>query len=73
MRTITLEEHYATPAFLKSLGREPEERAETATGFAAGLVEALLDLGANRIGKMDEGASICRLSPHRSGRRAIGG
>ena len=54
MRTITLEEHYATPAFLKGPGHELEERAKTAGGLAAGLVEDLLDLGANRIAKMDE-------------------
>jgi hypothetical protein len=54
MRTITLEEHYATPTFLKGPGRDLEERAKTAGGFAAGLVEDLLDLGANRIAKMDE-------------------
>jgi uncharacterized protein len=54
MRTITLEEHYATPAFLKGPGRELAEKAKTAGGFAAGLVEDLLDLGTNRIAKMDE-------------------
>jgi predicted TIM-barrel fold metal-dependent hydrolase len=55
MRTITLEEHYATPAFFKGPpGRELAERAETAGGLAAGLVEDLLDLGTNRIVKMDE-------------------
>jgi uncharacterized protein len=54
MRTITLEEHYATPAFLKGPGHELEERAKTAGGPAAWLVEDLLDLGANRIAKMDE-------------------
>jgi uncharacterized protein len=54
MRKITLEEHYATPAFLKGPGRELEERAKTAGGFAATLVADLLDLGTNRIAKMDE-------------------
>jgi predicted TIM-barrel fold metal-dependent hydrolase len=53
MRTITLEEHYATPAFLKGPGRELEESARSGD-FAAGLVKDLLDLGADRIAKMDE-------------------
>lgn len=54
MRTIALEEHYATPAFLKGPGRWlEEESAKTAGGLAAGLVEDLLDLGPNRIAKMD--------------------
>jgi len=53
MRTVTLEEHYATPAFLKGPGHELQERARSG-GFAAGLIEALLDLGAERIAKMDQ-------------------
>lgn len=53
MRTITLEEHFATPAFLKGPGHELNERAK-AGGFAAGLVEALLDLSIGRTAKMDE-------------------
>jgi predicted TIM-barrel fold metal-dependent hydrolase len=53
MRTITLEEHYATPAFLKGPGRELEVRARGG-GFSANLIESLLDLGAGRIAKMDE-------------------
>ena len=43
MRTITLEEHFATPAFLKGPGRELKERAKSG-GFVTGLVEALRDL-----------------------------
>ena len=53
MRTITLEEHYATPAFLRGPGRSLQARASTG-GFAAGLVEALLDLGPGRIAHMDQ-------------------
>ena len=53
MRTITLEEHYATPAFLKGPGHELEARAKRVRGLAR-LVEDLLDLGAGRIAKMDE-------------------
>jgi predicted TIM-barrel fold metal-dependent hydrolase len=54
MRSITLEEHYATPAFLKGPGRELRERTHTAGGLVDGLVDALLDLGAGRIARMDE-------------------
>ena len=53
MRTITLEEHYATPAFLKGPGRELDERAKSAGGLFARWVEDLLDLDAKRIAKMD--------------------
>ncbi len=53
MRTITLEEHYATPAFLKGPGHELEARAKRVRGLGARLVEDLLDLGAGRITKMD--------------------
>jgi len=53
MRTITLEEHYATPAFLQGPGRELKARAKSG-GFASGLVEALIDLGADRIAQMDQ-------------------
>lgn len=65
MRTITLEEHYATPAFLKGPGRELEERAKTAGGLAAGLVEDLLDLGPNRLAKMDAAGINMQPSPSR--------
>jgi hypothetical protein len=41
MRKITLDEHYATPAFLKDPGQELEERSRSG-GFAAGFAEFLL-------------------------------
>jgi len=47
-RTITLEEHYATPAFLEGPGRHLKERAQ-----AARLIEQLCDLGDRRIADMD--------------------
>jgi len=74
MWTITLEEHYATPAFLKGPGRELEEKAKTAGEFAAGLVEDLLDLCPSRIAKMDAGClpdgPWCRAIGSRRSRRA---
>ena len=45
MRTITLEEHYATSAFIKGPGRHLENQ----------LAEQLCDLGDRRIAAMDAG------------------
>jgi uncharacterized protein len=53
MRTITLEEHYATPAFIKGPGRDIAERAKRLGGRATELFEALPDIGAKRIAAMD--------------------
>lgn len=51
MRTITLEEHYATPAFLDGPGREMKE---TPGHFGAGdIVKKLLDIGDGRVKEMD--------------------
>ena len=59
MRTITLEEHYASPAFMEGPGREIEAQAEAArdhprvaAGFAK-LIEKLCDLGEGRVAEMD--------------------
>jgi predicted TIM-barrel fold metal-dependent hydrolase len=59
MRTITLEEHYATPAFMDGPGHQLREQAEAvrahpqvAAGFAK-LVEQLFDIGEGRIANMD--------------------
>ena len=55
MRTITLEEHYATEAFMEGPGRELKAQAEAARSHpqvAAGyekLIEQLCDLGEGRI------------------------
>src|ERR1700722_7582180 len=53
MRTITLEEHYASQAFLGGPGRKLKEQAETFGGRAAKLFEQLCDLGDKRIAEMD--------------------
>jgi hypothetical protein len=61
MRTITLEEHYATEAFMEGPGRELKAQAEAARSHpqvAAGyekLIEQLCDLGGGRKPAMDEG------------------
>jgi predicted TIM-barrel fold metal-dependent hydrolase len=48
IRTITLEEHFATPAFLKGPGVRVKERPQ-----AAQLLDQLCDLGEHRIADMD--------------------
>ena len=59
MRTITLEEHYASEAFMEGPGRELKAQAEAARSHpqvAAGyekLIEELCDLGEGRIAAMD--------------------
>jgi|SRR5208337_1020724 len=54
MRTITLEEHYASPAFLDGPGRMLREQAGMAGRFGRGdLARDLSDLGDQRIAEMD--------------------
>jgi uncharacterized protein len=53
MRTITLEEHYATPGFLQGPGRSLVERAERAGGRAAEILEQAVNVGERRIREMD--------------------
>src|SRR5262245_38182576 len=59
LRTITLEEHYATPAFMEGPGRQLMDQARAAKDHpqvAAGLTELLdrlCDLGDRRIADMD--------------------
>jgi predicted TIM-barrel fold metal-dependent hydrolase len=53
MRTITLEEHFASPRFLDGPGRGLKERALKFGGSAVRLFEQLCDLGDARIAEMD--------------------
>src|SRR5580658_8212891 len=53
MRTIALEEHFATSAFLDGPDRRLKERAEQVGGRFAALVANLLDIGGGRIAAMD--------------------
>jgi predicted TIM-barrel fold metal-dependent hydrolase len=53
MRTITLEEHFASPEFFDGPGRELKNRAETVGGRYANLLERLCDIGAKRLAEMD--------------------
>jgi predicted TIM-barrel fold metal-dependent hydrolase len=53
MRTITLEEHYATPGFLNGPGRTFVERAMRSRDRLANVLEKLRDVGDQRISEMD--------------------
>lgn len=53
MRTITLEEHYASPGFMQGPGRQLEERARTPGNPVAGVIGNLCDVGDGRIALMD--------------------
>ena len=57
MRCITIEEHFASPAFLAGPGREITERLRSSGTRGARIVEQLQDLGSRRIAEMD-GAGI---------------
>ncbi len=53
MRTITLEEHFATPAYLAGPGRKLKERAEQ-SDWMAKLMADLTDFGDGRVAAMDK-------------------
>jgi predicted TIM-barrel fold metal-dependent hydrolase len=53
MRTITLEEHYASPGFLDGPGRELKAQALKFGAAAEKLFEQLCDVGEKRIAEMD--------------------
>jgi predicted TIM-barrel fold metal-dependent hydrolase len=53
MRTIALEEHFATPAFLDGPHRQFKERAERAGGRLAAVLAGLADVGDGRVAAMD--------------------
>ena len=53
MRTITLEEHYATPSFLEGPGHTLKQNAETAGSPLTKIIEKLCDTGEKRIAEMD--------------------
>jgi predicted TIM-barrel fold metal-dependent hydrolase len=54
MRTIALEEHFTSPAFLEGPGRHFREFALKTGGVgAAKTFEQLCDVGADRLAKMD--------------------
>jgi uncharacterized protein len=54
MRTITLEEHFASPAFFAGPGKQLKERASNFGDRAQHLFEQLGDLGNKRLAEMDK-------------------
>src|SRR5215212_4712484 len=53
MRTITLEEHFATPEFFNGPARFVKERAEKIGGRYAQVLDRLCDIDAKRLSEMD--------------------
>ena len=53
MRTITLEEHFGSPAFLAGPGKEFTERLKNSGARGARIYEQLQDIGDKRIADMD--------------------
>jgi uncharacterized protein len=53
MRTIALEEHFATPAYLEGPARRLKEQAERAGGRFAALIAQLVDVDDGRVAAMD--------------------
>src|ERR1035437_8557337 len=53
MRTITLEEHYASPGFLAGPGRTLKEHTKDVDSYIGKLLGQLCDLGDMRIAAMD--------------------
>jgi hypothetical protein len=54
MRTITLEEHFASPGFFEGPGREFKERALKSSGRDADFFDRLSDVGDKRLAEMDK-------------------
>ena len=53
MRTIALEEHFATPAYLEGPARRLKEQAERAGGRFTALIAQLVDVDDGRVAAMD--------------------
>jgi uncharacterized protein len=53
MRSITLEEHFASPGFLEGPGRWLKEQSKSLVGSGTTVLEQLCDLDAKRIAAMD--------------------
>ena len=60
MRTINLEEHFASPGFLDGPGRGLKAQALKFGSSAAKLLEQLCDLGEKRIAEWMPLASTCK-------------
>ena len=53
MRTITLEEHFATPQFFDGPARFVQDRAKAMGGRYSLVIDRLCDVGAKRLSEMD--------------------
>jgi predicted TIM-barrel fold metal-dependent hydrolase len=53
MRTITVEEHFASPGFLDGAGRRLREQTEKTGARGARILKQLVDLGDKRLAEMD--------------------
>ncbi len=53
MKTITLEEHFVSPAYLMGPGRDMKEQAKNPESYIGRLFDQLQDLGDKRIAEMD--------------------
>ncbi|HUK20351.1 MAG TPA: amidohydrolase family protein [Gemmatimonadales bacterium] len=53
MRTITIEEHCASPGYLEGAGRHLQGHATHFTGLGAGLLDQLRDVDERRLSEMD--------------------
>ncbi len=53
LRTITLEEHFASPGFIAGPGREFTERLSKSGGTYAKIAEQLQEVGDRRVAEMD--------------------
>src|SRR5436190_18918575 len=53
MRTITLEEHFATPEFFDGPARFVKDRAQRIGGCYTQVLDRLCDVGAKRLSEMD--------------------
>lgn len=53
MKTITLEEHYASPGFLKGPGKGLVKESQNPESYISNILEELCDIGKKRIAAMD--------------------
>jgi predicted TIM-barrel fold metal-dependent hydrolase len=56
MRTIALEEHFATPAYLDGPGHQLKEQTERVGGRFAALIDQLVEMGDGGVAAMDAAA-----------------
>lgn len=60
MKTITLEEHYANPEFLKGPGLGLVQQSKISGSYIANLLEQLCDVGERGLPQWMPQVSICK-------------